>query len=324
MRDISKTTVAALQMEAKVADLAYNLAQAERLIDDAGNKGAKLIALPEFFTTQIIYDERLFACSLPAENSAVELLVRKAAQYQAKIGGSYLEMRDGDVYNTYVLAEPDGTIHRHDKDLPTMVENAFYIGGHAGDDGLFATKDMPIGIAMCWEMIRTQTAHRLRGKVDLLMTGSHWWSTPPVGLTQSKLREYNEGNQQMMHETPGHLSNVIGAPVVHAGHTGNLEGRMLLVPGTGMTIESRLHLTGESQIVDREGNMIARRAPEEGAGVVIGDIEIARFEPREEIPDRFWLPPKLGLGRILWWHQNACGKSRYKQAKRLGLLKMQP
>ncbi len=31
-----KTKVAALQMEAKVADLPYNLTQAERLIDEAG------------------------------------------------------------------------------------------------------------------------------------------------------------------------------------------------------------------------------------------------------------------------------------------------
>lgn len=166
-----KTKVAALQMEAKVADLPYNLTQAERLIDEAGEKGAKFIALPEFFTTQIVYDERLFACSLPPENMALDLLTQKAAKYQARIGGSYLEMRDGDVFNTYVLVEPNGKVHRHDKNLPTMVENTFYVGG--SDDGLCETQDGNIGIAMCWEMIRSQTARRLRGKVDLLMTGSH-------------------------------------------------------------------------------------------------------------------------------------------------------
>ena len=75
-----------------------------------------------------------------------------------------------------------------------------------------------------------------------------------------------------------------------------------------------VHLTGESQILDKDGNMIARRGPEEGAGVVIGDIEIARVKPRAEIPDRFWLPPKLGFGKLLWWHQHPCGKAMYKRA----------
>ena len=96
---------------------------------------------------------------------------------------------------------------------------------------------------------------------------------------------------------------------------------MLMVPGTGITVKSELHLTGESQILDKDGNMIARRGREEGAGVVLGDIEIARVEPRAEIPDRFWLPPKLGFGKLLWWHQNPCGKAMYKRAKKNGTLR---
>ena len=79
-----KTKVAALQMEAKVADLPYNLTQAERLIDEAGEKGAKFIALPEFFTTQIVYDERLFACSTPPENMALDLLTQKGGEISGK------------------------------------------------------------------------------------------------------------------------------------------------------------------------------------------------------------------------------------------------
>lgn len=323
MAEVAKTKVAALQMEAKVADLPYNLNQAERLIEEAGSKGARVIALPEFFTSQIIYDERLFACSLPPENMALDMLTQKAAKYKAQIGGSYLEMRDGDVYNTYVLVEPNGTVHRHDKDLPTMVENAFYIGGKPGDDGLFETAERTVGIAMCWEQIRTQTARRLRGRADLLMTGSHWWSTPDLPiLSKKRLAEYNQGNQHMMHVTPGHLAGLVGAPLLHASHAGPLTGKMLMVPGTGITTKSNLHLTGETQILDKEGNMIARRAPEEGVGIVVGDIEIERVEPRADIPDRFWIPPKLGFGKLLWWHQNACGKAMYKRAKKNGRLRI--
>ena len=124
-----------------------------------------------------------------------------------------------------------------------------------------------------------------------------------------------------MHVTPGKLADLIGAPLVHAGHTGNLQGHMLMVPGTRIASKTNLHLTGESQILDKDGNMIACRAPEEGAGVVIGDIEITRVEPRADIPDRFWIPPKLGFAKLLWWHQNLCGKAVYKHSKNGGVLR---
>ena len=43
---------------------------------------------------------------------ALDLLTQKAAKYQEGIGGFYLEMRDGDVFNTYVLVEPSGKVYR--------------------------------------------------------------------------------------------------------------------------------------------------------------------------------------------------------------------
>jgi len=51
----------------------------------------------------------------------LDMLKAKAARYHAHIGVSYLKIGDGDVYNTYVLVKQDGTVHRHDKDLPTMM-----------------------------------------------------------------------------------------------------------------------------------------------------------------------------------------------------------
>mgnify|MGYP005838178143 CR=1 FL=1 len=314
-----KTKVAAVQMDARVADISYNLAQAERLIDEAGRGGAQIIAIPEFFTTAIVYDERLFHCSLPPDNPALSMLKAKAARYGAMIGGSYLEMRDGDVYNTYTLVEPDGTVHRHDKDLPTMVENAFYTGGN--DTGLIATELGNIGAAVCWEMIRTQTARRLVGQTDLLMTGSHWWSGPGWRFTGKIEEDLNSGNARMMHKTPGMLAAYVGAPLLHAGHSGFLEGGFLTVPGTRLTVRTRTQLTGETQIIDRDGTLVARRGFDQGAGIVSGDISIGRTEPRLAIPERFWTPPKLGIARLLWWQQNACGKRVYKWAKRTGRLK---
>ncbi|WP_256465439.1 nitrilase-related carbon-nitrogen hydrolase [Halorientalis marina] len=104
------------------------------------------------------------------------MLIGLATEYDATVGGSMLLTRDGDVYNTYCLATPDGTIQTHDKDIPTMWENCFYVGG--GDDGVVETPHGNAGLAVCWELIRQQTIDRLAGQVRYAITGNHWWSLP--------------------------------------------------------------------------------------------------------------------------------------------------
>ena len=46
----------AVQMEARVGDIAGNLEKAERLLDEAASKGARLIILPEFFPSAAAFD----------------------------------------------------------------------------------------------------------------------------------------------------------------------------------------------------------------------------------------------------------------------------
>lgn len=314
-----KIRAAAIQVEARVADIPWNIEHASRLVDEAVKRGAELVALPEFFTTCIIYDERVFGCSLPQENPALDMLKEKARRHGIHVGGSYLEMRDGDVYNTYVFVEPDGTVHRHDKDLPTMIENAFYVGGR--DTGLMQTSLGPVGAAVCWETVRTQTVKRLRGKVGLLMTGSHWWSEPGWKWLGQRAVDMHEGNARMMERTPGTFAALIGAPLLHAAHASVIEGGLLVLPGTRLTAPMRTRLMGETQIVGGDGTLLQRRRYQEGAGVLVDDIVLGCTTPRAEIPPRFWIPKFSPMLYFQWYHQNAAGKSAYRWAKRTGRLR---
>lgn len=311
---------AAIQVEARVADISWNIEHASRLVEEAARQGAEIVALPEFFTTCIIYDERVFASSLPPENPALDMLKEKARRHRIHVGGSYLEMRNGDVYNTYVLVEPDGTVHRHDKDLPTMVENAFYVGG--SDNGLMQTSLGPVGAAVCWETVRTQTVKRLRGQVALLMTGSHWWSEPGWKWFRNYWRGLHEGNGRLMARTPGTFAALVGAPLLHAGHASVIEGGMLVLPGTRLTVPMRTQLMGETQVIDGEGTLLARRRYAEGAGVAVADIALGAVAPREELPEGFWIPRLGPMLSFQWHHQNAAGKAAYRWAKRTGRLKV--
>src|SRR5947209_19164843 len=88
----SPTTIraAAIQLDARLADVDYNLAACERLVGEAAERGADLIALPEFFTTGMAFDARLADAALPPDGRATRLLADLAERHDAVVGGSFL------------------------------------------------------------------------------------------------------------------------------------------------------------------------------------------------------------------------------------------
>ena len=298
---------AAIQMEAKLGNVPANLAKAERLIEEALVKGARLVIVPEFFTSAVAFHPSLLQAALPFQGKALDLLVSQAKKHQGLVGGSFIAVKkDGERCNTWVLAFPDGSFATHDKDLPTMWENCYYRGG--SDPGVLRTPLGPVGAAMCWELIRTQTARRLRGQVDLLVAGSCWWTLPegklPLPFKQSAARR----NLEIMRDTPARMARLLGVPVVHAAHAGRFEGKMPGLPG----LKYRSHYLGETQIVDAGGGMLARLAREQGEGIIFAKIRLGRPAPSEEIPARFWIPKLHPMLKLYWQALNFHGRRYYR------------
>ena len=65
-----------------------------------------------------------------------------------------------------------------------MWENALYVGGRRRRRP--RGRPFTVGAAVCWEFMRTPTARRLRGRVDLVVGGSNWWSVPAGGRPRSR------------------------------------------------------------------------------------------------------------------------------------------
>ena len=319
--DLSKPVrAAAVQMEGRVADIPYNLNHAEKLATEAFERGARIVALPEFFTTPISFDARLSGCALsPNNNGGLDLLRRLARRYTGYVGGSMLVRRGADVYNTYHFVQPDGAYCTHDKDLPTMWENAFYVGG--GDDGVMQTNLGSVGAAVCWEMIRTQTVLRLRGRARFVMSGSNWWTGPMNWPLMGPLfASADRYNRMLAGRAPVILAKMLGVPLLHAGQAGRFTGRFLLVPGLGLSVPYTAEFLGETKIVDREGNVVAGRGLGEGAGVVLADVLLDSGKPSlDPDPASFWIPKLPAFLRGYWTHQNACGKWYYRKRNAAGL-----
>ena len=114
----------------------------------------------------------------PIDGEPTRLLQRLARQGNSVVGGSFLASRNGDSYNSFLLAFPDGSVtwHDKDKDFPCFWENCITRGG--GDGGVLPTPIGNVGSALCWELLRSGTARRLFGKVKLVIGGSCWWTLP--------------------------------------------------------------------------------------------------------------------------------------------------
>ncbi|RMJ02091.1 Nitrilase [Marinobacter litoralis] len=309
----AKRRIAAVQLKAELGDVSANLERVERLAKEALDAGAEVVALPEFFTSRIAFDQRVHDAVLPPSNEAVDLLVRLAKQYGSWIGGSMLIAEGGEVYNRYYFVEPDGQLHAHDKDLPTMWENAFY--GPGKDDGVFETSLGGIGAAVCWELIRNQTARRMKGRVGLVVSGTHWWTLPSNWsvLVNRGFAALGQYNRYLSEQAPSELARRIGAPVVQASHCGEFSGGFMLSPGFSASVPYDTHYVGCTQIVDGQGQVLAQRRTSEGPGVVMAEVDIGSVPVTEEITDRFWLPNHALLMKAYWHHQNLCGKSYYRR-----------
>ena len=300
--------VAAIQLEARVADVEANLEACERLADEAGREGAECIVLPEFFTTGVGFVAELADAALAPDGAATELLRDLARRHGALVGGSFLcRDDDGEVRNAFLIATPDGEIAgRHDKDLPTMWENALYVGGT--DDGVIEAGELSLGAAVCWELMRTQTVRRLRGRIDLALTGSGWWSMsenwPPRGL----FRRLERANHRRALRAAETFARYVGAPVVHAAHAGPLECPMPWLP-----LPYRGRFEGGAIVTDAEGRVLARRDRDQGEGIAVAEVEPGRRPPLDQPPDRFWLHDRGAVAALAWNYQRLHGRRWYRR-----------
>jgi predicted amidohydrolase len=337
--------VAAVQFAPRVGDVAANLQKVESMVQEAVGKGSRWIVLPEFFASGQCLHPSMFDAHRPVDGEPAQLLVRLAKAGGAYVGGSFLARSADDVFNTFVLACPDGTLLTHDKDFPTMVfESTFFAGGE--DDayarqltsdgartssqrvaprpdnnveGAFAHNGVGIGTAMCWEIVRHRTAKRLAGKVDLLLAASGWWTVDPAqrwpGLNASQAAALRAEHQSLIDSAPRRMARMLGVPVVHANFTG-LNAGFTTVRFDEAAVGSYL---GSSQIVDAGGNTIARLGTEEG--VLVAEVEVGRKPPTDGIADSFWFPDVSDGMRSRWVRSGAIGRDDYFRVMRPHLAK---
>jgi len=289
-----------------------NLERVEDLLRDAHREHSpRVLVLPEGFTGPNVYAGALLGAPRPIDGPPFQMLMRLARELDVVIAGGFLSVRGHDAYGTYVLAEPSGAAHLHDKDIPTAWEQNYYRGGD--DPGVFASAALgcTVGLMSGWEWARYRTSARVRaGAAGLVLGGMCWPSMPlnwGVPLRRWVAREHAIWRAQAA-ELPGQVARLTGAPVAIAAHVGPVAGETPFVRGVPWCTE----MLGESQICDRDGNVLARLGLQDGEGHVAADVHIEEPSPSEAIQDRFWIPRLTLASRLAWHGLNAHGALGYR------------
>ncbi|MGQ0482256.1 MAG: carbon-nitrogen hydrolase family protein [Pseudonocardia sp.] len=329
--------VAAVQPALRLGAVEENLVRLEDLIRDAVREHSpSVVTVPEAASSPNVYSRALRGVARPVDGAPMQLFRRLARELDVVVGGGFLARRGADVYGTYVLAEPDGRLHLHDKDIPTMWENNYYTrGDDDGITGLHTLSDaavdtavdtavvipggipvgIPVGIANGWEWARMGTAARLRGRVQLVLGGMCWPSYPSNWRGPAALLARREHALQLQHarELPRQMARLIGAPVVMPSHVGPIEFDTPLAPGLAW----RTTMVGETQIVERDGTVLARLTQDDGEAHVAATLLLAPPEPVDPLGPMYWIPSLSVTTRAAWMAMNTHGAVKYRAMKLL-------
>ena len=312
-----EVTIAAVQPALRLGAVEWNLAHLEDLIRDAvAQHRPEVVVVPEAASSPNVYSPLMRGVARPIDGAPMRLYRQLARELDVVVGGGFLARRGHHVYGTYVLAEPDGRLHLHDKDIPTMWEQNYYTGGDdPGRTTLAALGGAPVGVANGWEWARTGTARRLRGEVQLLLGGMCWPSYPNNWRGPFAALARREHALQRLHarELPRQMARLIGAPVVMPSHVGPIDFDTPMVPGLAW----RTEMVGETQIVERDGTVLARLTAEDGEGHVAATVTLAPPAPLDPPAPTYWIPPLSVTTRLAWRATNTHGAVKYRAMKAL-------
>jgi len=307
------TRIAVVQPALALGEVEANLKRIAELIADAQREhDAEVVVIPEAFATPNVFARVLRGTPMPVDGQPFQLLTRAARELGCVVAGGFVAVRGRDTYGTYVLAEPDGSAHLHDKDIPTAWEQNFYRGGDDAGTPFCGALDCTVGLMSGWEWARFGTARRVREAGARVVLGGMCWPSMPTnwpGPLRQLTRSEHELWREQARALPGQVARLTGVPVAHASHVGSIVGETPLAPRLNWPTV----MLGESQVCDRDGTILARLTLEDGEGHVAADVDIGSPPaPSEELRERFWIPQMSLLTKFAWHSMNTHGALSYR------------
>ncbi len=299
--------VAIVQLDVTPDPTSDRLARAERLITQAAQDGAQLVALPEVFNTGYRYSDENFQRAEPLDGLTVTWMKNLSVRLNIHLAGSILLRDGGEIYNALLLTAPDGQLWRYDKNYPWGWERAYFRAGHGAQVAHTALGD--IGLLICWDVAHPNLWQQYAGKVDLMLITS---CTPDLGRPTYELGDGERWTMdrlgplmQSMSYTAERVFGIgmnrftawLGVPLLNTVASGHFRSP---VPNPRMTLLTMLpavpqvasylsqadqlqvssEMTPACKIVNSAGTIVTRLDPAQGETYAVSEIEIADEKPQ--------------------------------------------
>ncbi|ARX32960.1 TPA: nitrilase family protein [Proteus mirabilis] len=174
MNPLTTLRVASVQLQHKANDKDYNLAKIHQFIEMAASEKVNLLVFPEMCITGYWHVPKLPAQQVYAlseklaDSASLKSIKQKAQQYAMAIGVGLIERdNNNNLYNTWVVCMPDGSLQKHRKlhafEHPVICSGDQYT--------VFDTPwGVKIGILICWDnnLVENARATALLG-ADILL-----------------------------------------------------------------------------------------------------------------------------------------------------------
>lgn len=283
--------VSVVQFEAVPSDKARNLQTVRTLATAAVADGSRLVVFPEMCLLGYWHltkktAEELFALAEPADGALVTELATLARESGAGIGAGFLEVDRGQLFNSYAVCLPDGSIHIHRK-LHAFEHEAISSGDR------FTVFDTPWGVRMailiCWDnnLVENVRAVALHGATVLIaphQTGGTN-SRSPHGMRVIPAELWHN-----RHEDPQALDDAVNGPSGRGWLMRWLPSRahdngIFVLFANGIGPDDDEIRTGNAMILDPYGRIVAE-TPVADEAVVTADLD---FELLPLATGRRWM-----------------------------------
>ncbi len=272
--------VASVQMESAPGNQEANFIKIESFVNQACEKGARLVVFPECCITGYWFIRNLSETELDqlAEpvpgGPSVQRLIGLAQQFQITIGAGLVEKAaDGGFFNCYVVAMPDGTFHVHRK-LHAFEHELMRSGSE------YTVFDLPdgfrVGVLICYDcnLVENVRITALQG-ADILLaphqTGAVRSKDPNLmGVINRRLWDNRESDPETIEREfygdkgRGWLMRWLPSRAHDNG--------IFLVFSNGVGVDDDEIRTGNAMILDPYGRILVETWKAED-GMVVADLD---------------------------------------------------
>ena len=132
-------TVAAVQMVSENGNVEGNLEHATAFVEEAAEKGASLVVLPEFMPNGYIYDSGMMWDTAEREGGPTSTWMKEtSSRLGIWLGAGFLEAEGEDFFLSFLVTAPDGgEAGRVRKQTPAFGGNHMHVI-NLGSDQVFA------------------------------------------------------------------------------------------------------------------------------------------------------------------------------------------